>query len=500
MTGAEIGPIVFIEPPVRDRRHIPERFAGCSYMLYPLPDLANFYLLAYLKKNGFESEIVNGVLEDLSEDAFLQRIASLNPRALILHSVVLAKGVDLGILPRLLQTVQAPILIHGPEPSRVPEEYLNGAGAEAANGRVVVFRGEPEKNILSYLSDGSLNGVSLVEDQEIVHYPHDHEFVSIEELPFDFHGHPTVKRLSKHFLNAKFPRQPVATMLASRGCPFPCSYCVPNSVSFAREMEYRDWSGGKKPKAIYATPERVIAEFHAIRDAGYHSVMVMDDQFLSSKKRTLAICEGIKHLGLDWGCLSRPDFLNDEEIVAALSSSGCISVDIGIETLSQKLLDLIDKRLDLQTFYDAVPLLQRYGIEPKINIMFGSSAEETEEDILRTLAELERLKLHHVMFAVATPFKGTPFYDKACSNGTLMSDSDSINPLGKSMISYPHLSNERLQELTRYAYRRFYLRPSQLWYRLKSYRSWSSIKNDLQVLKNIFFTDQTTRNAVTAEN
>ena len=305
-----------------------------------------------------------------------------------------------------------------------------------------------------------------------------------------------MKRLSRHFLNAKFPRQPVAAMLASRGCPFPCSYCVPNSVSFARELEFRQTAGhGKKPRAVYAGPERVIAEFQAVKAAGYPSLMVMDDQFLASKKRTLAICEGVKDLGLDWGCLSRPDFLDDEEVVAALARAGCISVDIGIETLSQRLLDLIDKQLDLQTFYRAVPLLQKYKIEPKINIMFGSSAEETEADIRHTLRELKRLKVRHVMFAVATPFKGTPFYDQAKQNGTLIDDADSINPFGKSMVSYPNLSHERLQQLTRQAYRRFYLRPSQMWYRLQSYRSWDSLRNDLRVLVHLLWRDQTRRAA-----
>src|SRR5690606_9470762 len=135
------------------------------------------------------------------------------------------------------------------------------------------------------------------------------------------------------------------------------------------------------------------------------------------------------------------------------------------------------------------------GIEPKINIMFGSSHEETEQDILFTIEELKRLNLHHVMFAVATPFKGTPFYDQARDTGILINNNDSINRLGKRLIIYPHLSNERLQELCRYAYRSFYLRPSQFWYRLRSYRSLSSVKNDLRVIANIFFRNQADRMA-----
>lgn len=460
-------------------------------MLYPLPDLANFYMLSYFEKQGFQTEIINGVLDELTEEDFLQRIENLNPSVLILHSVVLAKPIDLMMIPKILERVNVPLYIHGPEPTRAPDEYMQAAGTQGE--RLFIFRGEPEKNMVRLLVENERSGLTTLENGQVVNYPHSQDFISIEELPFDFHRHPTVKRLSQHFLNAKFPRQPVATMLASRGCPFPCSYCVPNSVSFSREMEFRQTNNGRKPRAIYASAERVVSEFKAIQEAGYPSVMVMDDQFLAHKKRSLEICAGIKDLGLDWGCLSRPDFLTDEEVVKGLADAGCISVDIGIETLSQRLLDLIDKQLDLDTFYTAVPLLQKYGIEPKINIMFGSSAEETEADIYHTIEELKRLKLRHVMFAVATPFKGTPFYDKAKQSGILVDDRDSINPLGKSMISYPHLSQERLQELCRYAYRSFYLRPSQFWYRLRSYRSFSSIQNDLRVIANIFFRDQSRR-------
>ncbi len=484
-------PVVFVEPPVQDKRHIPERFAGCSYMLYPLPDLANFYMLSYFKEHGLESDVVNAVIDNMNEDTFFDAIEKLNPRALILHSVVLAKPIDFRYIPALAKRFSVPLLIHGPEPTRVPAEYVE-AGSEHAD-QVFVFRGEPEKNMVQFLLHNQKIGVTCLEGQEIKHHSHQHDFLSIDDLPFDFHFHPTVKRLSRSFLNAKFPKQPVATMLASRGCPFPCSYCVPNSVSFSREMEYRDSQNGKKPRAVYASPSRVIEEFQTIKKAGYPSVMVMDDQFLASKPRTLEICKGIEDLDLDWGCLSRPDFLNDEEVVEALARAGCMSIDIGIETLSQRLLDLIDKRLDLNTFYEAIPILQRHKIEPKINIMFGSSAEETEEDIYHTIEELKRLKVHHVMFAVATPFKGTPFYNQAKESGILINDKDDINPLGKSMISYPHLDHNRLQELCQYAYRSFYLRPSQLWHRIKSYRSISSVTNDIRVFANLFLRDQASR-------
>ena len=46
------GLVLFIEPPVRDRRHIPERFAGCGLYALSSAGLANFYMLSYFEKMG----------------------------------------------------------------------------------------------------------------------------------------------------------------------------------------------------------------------------------------------------------------------------------------------------------------------------------------------------------------------------------------------------------------------------------------------------------------
>ncbi len=471
--------VLFIEPPPRDPSRIPERFAGCTYMLYPLPDLGQLYLMSFLEREGHTVDIMNAVLDRLSTERFLEKVTAWSPDVLILHSVILAKRTDTAILPKLAQAApNAQILVHGPEPTRVPEEYLNAVQDKEARERVIVFRGEPEIHIRDYLANGERTGASFVRDGEIVHTQHSEEFLDLDDLPFTHHGHPSMERYKTAYFNPKFSGRPVATMLASRGCRWRCAYCVPNSVSFARELEYRKCHPGEKPPALYASAGHVIEEFREISSAGFKAVMVMDDQFLAQRSRTLEICEGIAPLGLEWGCLSRPDYLTNEEVVSALADSGCVSVDIGVESFCQPVLDTIQKDLKLETVYKCVPLMQRYRVEPKVNIMFGTCAIEREEDIHHTVDELRRLDLHHVMFSIATPFKGTPFYEQSERDGYLVDDSDEINPFSKSMVSYPHLSRERLNQLTNEAYRRFYLRPSQIWRRLRNTRSLKSLLTD----------------------
>jgi hypothetical protein len=97
------------------------------------------------------------------------------------------------------------------------------------------------------------------------------------------------------------------------------------------------------------------------------------------------------------------------------------------------------------------------------------------------------MDVHHVMFSIATPFKGTPFYEHCREKGYLIDESDQVNPMGKAMISYPSVSAAQLEELERYAYRSFYLRPKIVLERLKRIKRPQDLINDLKVARQVLF-------------
>ncbi|RMG16221.1 MAG: radical SAM protein, partial [Planctomycetota bacterium] len=311
-------------------------------------------------------------------------------------------------------------------------------------------------------------------------------FLPFDELPIPARDHPSLARYRDRYINPKYKGRPHALVLTSRGCSFRCTFCVPNAISFQREMEHMERTG-LKPPVRKASPARVHAEFRWLKEHGYRSVHVADDQFLWAKKRTLEICRLLEPLGLEWGMLSRADFLTDEEVVRALARAGCASVDIGVESLRQEVLDRIHKDLDVEDVHAALRLLRRHGIEPKLNIMFGTTPEETPEDILWTVRQLKRMDVHHVMFSIATPFKGTPFYERMKEQGYLIDESDALNPMGKAMISYPRLSAAQLEALEREAYRSFYLRPKIVAARLRRVRRVKDLVDDLRIARQVLF-------------
>jgi radical SAM superfamily enzyme YgiQ (UPF0313 family) len=329
-----------------------------------------------------------------------------------------------------------------------------------------------------------MTGVSYLKDGVITHAPYGEEW-EFDELPIPARRHPVLQSYKDAFYNPKFKGHPFLIMMTSRGCAYKCRFCVPNSVSFARETEHFRHNPEKKIGPKIAGAQRVIAEFRRLAKEGFKAVMIVDDQFLWAKSRTLTICSGIRDLNLEWGCLSRANFLLDEEVLAALATAGCMSIDIGVESMDQAVLDDIDKELQLDVVHQAIRLCRKYKIEPKINIMFGTSPLETKEIIQNTVKQLKKMPVYNVMFSVATPFKGTRFYDYCLSKGYLLDKSEAINPLGKSMVAYPHLSKTQIEQLTQKAYRSFYLRPKIILHRLSRYVRPVNIWHDLKILTRI---------------
>lgn len=466
--------ITFLEPPPIGKQ-VPERLAGCSYELYHFPDLANLYLCSILDAAGHTTVYQDCILLNWNWDQFTAFLKNDNSDCYIIHSVILSKKGDLSTLDLIRKTRgnQVMIIFHGPEPTRVPEEYLR-------DDLIVVCRGEPDRRIPEYIKNGSTDGVSLRNGGAIVHHKTDGTFVDLDSLPYPMREHPSLAPYKFHYSNPKFTARPFTVMMGSRGCAFKCLFCVPLSISFATEMEYLT-THDRKPPVRVAGASRVIAEFKDLARSGYRAVMFVDDQFLWAKERTLEICDGIRGSGIQWGCLSRADFLADENVVSALASAGCRSIDIGVESLRQETLDFVQKDLTVDTIHKAIYNLKKHGIRAKLNIMLGTCPTETFEQLKYTIEEVAKLPVNEVMFSIATPFKGTSFFTYCKEQGYLLDESDDIDPMSKCIVRYPAISGAELEKLQRFAYRHFYLRPRFILDRMSSWRSIGDFVRDLKL-------------------
>jgi anaerobic magnesium-protoporphyrin IX monomethyl ester cyclase len=98
-------------------------------------------------------------------------------------------------------------------------------------------------------------------------------------------------------------------------------------------------------------------------------------------------------------------------VVQTLAAMGCFRIWIGSESGSQRVLDSMRRRTNVERVRAVVHLLQQHGIEAGLFIMLGYDGEELT-DLDATVEHLKRTGADHFLTTLAYPIKGTPFYQR----------------------------------------------------------------------------------------
>lgn len=195
---------------------------------------------------------------------------------------------------------------------------------------------------------------------------------------------------------------------SSRGCTFRCSFC------WDPVMHKRTWRAMR--------PETVLEHLRKIvREHGIRGFLFTDDHFFIDLKRARAILEKIvaADLGVTIGklqiradtiCRMQPDFLE------LLVRAGVTRLTIGVESGSQRILDLIKKDVTVEEVIEANRRLAPHPIVPLYLFMMGLPTE-TPDDLRASLTLAERLIEENPKaaktFNIYTPYPGTELYGVA---------------------------------------------------------------------------------------
>ena len=240
---------------------------------------------------------------------------------------------------------------------------------------------------------------------------------------------------------------PVASMVTSRGCPFQCIFCD-RSVFGNR---YRCYSADYVIKMIEELVERY----------GIRHIIFYDDLFAASGARIKTICEEImsKKLNISWTCDSRVNTVTPETL-ALMKKAGCWEIAYGIESGSQKILDLVAKGITLEEIEKAVRWTHEAGLKVKGLFMMGHPLE-TRETIKETIDLAKRLPFDIINISKFTPFPGTEIYKDAHKYGQFSPDWKKMNAMN--FVFIPHGWTEKeLDWEYKKAIAKYYWRPQKL--------------------------------------
>ena len=243
----------------------------------------------------------------------------------------------------------------------------------------------------------------------------------------------------------QFPIAPIAT---SRGCPYSCAFCG-SPVNMGKQLRFR-------------TLPHVFAEMELLRSRyGVKEFHFIDDMFNMSKKRVREFCHTLEDK--NWGIsYSFPNGLRlntlDREMLIAMKQTGAYAFTVGIESGSQRILDLMNKQLTVELIREKVSLIHEVGLEPSGFFLLGFPGE-TKEEMRMTLDLAKSLPLKRAHFSNFLPLPGTAATNRLLESGEI--EAPDWTTLSYSQVPYvPRgMTREELKGFQRRAFLEFHLRP-----------------------------------------
>lgn len=252
-----------------------------------------------------------------------------------------------------------------------------------------VVMGPGEESFINIINDcrrGLLNKI-YKSDYKNVHY-NDYPYIRRHYLP--------APAIVNNLLFEKYGENILSTcVLFSRGCSFRCKFCVYNVPS---SIQIR-------------SPKLIKEEIKYLKDEYKVQAINLKDEICIPVSRSIAIpfLEAIKNSEIMWRGQTTVVGITEEKIALA-KKSGCIELAVGVESVSQQVLDIIDKKITIEHVKNFITLCKKYDIKAKMCLIFGLPGEP-QNIVEMTRVFIEENKPDYLSLSGLAPLPGSDIYN-----------------------------------------------------------------------------------------
>jgi radical SAM superfamily enzyme YgiQ (UPF0313 family) len=366
-------------------------------IMRPYVPLGLLYISSYLNENNVENHVYDSTF--YSKEDQLRFIEEKQPKAIAIYTNLMTK-INVIKLVQILKTDATygfpKIILGGPDITYNLENYLN-------TGADFLIIGEGEQTTLELYEAitkeadySEIHGIAYLENSEVLQTPARMRMKSLKELPLPNRAAVPIEK----YLDAWKTHHGKSSMTVStqRGCPYTCKWCS----TAVYGQSYR-----RRPPNMVATELKMLKETY-----NPDSIWFVDDVFSVSHKWIEKFHEEVikQDAVIPFECITRAERLNDH-ILQLLKEAGCFRIWIGAESGSQKIIDAMDRRVDVDVVKTAIQKTNALNMETGTFIMVGYPGED-EKDINETIDYLKAANPTHFTITVAYPIKGTSLYNE----------------------------------------------------------------------------------------
>lgn len=357
------------------------------YKEYPL---GAGYIGTILKHYDHQVRLIDQNIELSDNLDLVQEILRYEPD-LIGFSILTPSYPTTQVIIQLLQSMgsRAQLIAGGIHPTIFPHDCLH-------DGFHYVIKGEGEEAIVKIVE--AMEGKGTLSDIPNIAFKKNGVIVDTHaaQVNLDLNRLPIVDR--SLFKIEKYTNHSIS---GTRGCPFSCKFCCNYNTLTKMSQKSRI----RSVQSIIEEIEYIVKEYNA------KNIFFTDDVFFTHKKTLEEFCKEIKkrNISIRYNAQLRINMVS-EVVCQMLKESGCVKIEVGIESGSQVILDTSCKGISIQDIKKGIQIAKDCGLRIKTNWIYGlpGNMEEQYKSIQLMIETMpNEISIHQLI-----PFPGTDYYNE----------------------------------------------------------------------------------------
>jgi len=313
----------------------------------------------------------------------------------------------------------------GPHPTFFPE-MLENTSFDA------ICIGEAENSIKQFLANPtsrSTPNFQFKTSKEIIKNPPQSLIETLDEISF-----PDREIVFKY---PEIKKGPIKHFIASRGCPYNCTYCFNKS--------YSELYKGKGKRVRFRSVDNLVQEIkEVISLSPTKFIYFQDDTFILRPEWLKEFSRKYKkRIDLPFHCHTRANLVT-EEIVQNLKFAGCYSVHIAAESGNQEIReDILKRKMSNKQIIYATQLLKKQDIKIMLQNILGLPFTTLKNDF-ETLELNIECQPDYSWASIFQPYPKTELGERCVKEGIYTGD---FSDLGDNFFDNSYLNIDNKNEI-----------------------------------------------------
>jgi radical SAM superfamily enzyme YgiQ (UPF0313 family) len=398
------------------------------------------YLSAFLKKNGHQTSLIN-IYKNFERDLLIARLKEENPDIIGFSSVTPQIHNVITMAQWIKEDgIKSFVICGGIHATLDPQFVINIEGVDAA----CCGEGEyPLLELCEALQSGrdysEIRNLWVKKDGDIKRKQTRPLIEDLDSLPF-----PDRELFDRNDFSEE--RQAQLQLIASRGCPYNCSYCSNHAIKSIypnknRYVRFRSVDNIIKEELELKTRYPEIKHYAFEDDILYLNKEWYQE--FSEKHR--------KYVGLPFHSNIHPALINEDSLYY-LKYAGCTKIQIGLESGNENVRkNILNRKMSNYKFVEAISLAKKMGFEIFTFNLIGIP-DEKPSDILDTIKLNAMIEQDSTQVSILYPFPKTDLYNYA-KNRNYISEKKVVDSIiDDTKLEFPSLNRTQIL-----VYRRFFV-------------------------------------------